>query len=42
MNGRDMEALAVGLDENTEFDNLETRIHQVEFHAGLLDEYGIP
>ncbi|MBR2326725.1 MAG: tryptophanase, partial [Alistipes sp.] len=40
MNGRDMEALAVGLDENTEFDNLETRIHQVEFLAGLLDEYG--
>ena len=42
MNGRDMEALAVGLDENTEFDNLETRIHQVQFLAGLLDEYGIP
>ena len=42
MNGRDMEALAVGLDENTEFDNLETRSHQVEFLAGLLDEYGIP
>ena len=42
MNGRDMEALAVGLDGNTEFDNLETRIHQVEFLAGLLDEYGIP
>ena len=42
LNGRDMEALAVGLDENTEFDNLETRIHQVEFLAGLLDEYGIP
>ena len=42
MNGRDMEALAVGLDENTEFDNLETRIHQVEFLAGLFDEYGIP
>ena len=42
MNGRDMEALAVGLDENTEFDNLNTRIHQVQFLAGLLDEYGIP
>ena len=42
MNGRDMEALAVGLDENTEFDNLETRIHQVHHLAAKLDEYGIP
>ncbi len=42
MNGRDMEALAVGLDENTEFDSLHTRIHQVEFLAKLLDEYGVP
>ena len=42
MNGRDMNALAVGLDENTEFDMLNTRIHQVKFLAGLLDEYGIP
>lgn len=42
MNGRDMNALAIGLDENTEFDNLDTRIRQVQLLARLLDEYGIP
>ena len=42
MNGRDMNALAVGLDENTEFDMLHTRIHQVQYLAELLDQYGIP
>lgn len=42
MNGRDMAALAVGLDENTEFEMLQTRIKQVEYLAAKLDEYGIP
>ncbi len=42
MNGRDMEALAIGLEENTEFYNLETRIHQVQKLALMLDDYGIP
>ncbi|MDR2127259.1 MAG: tryptophanase [Prevotellaceae bacterium] len=42
MNGRDMNALAVGLDENTEFENLETRIKQIEYLASRLDEFEIP
>ena len=42
MNGRDMDALAVGLDENTELDTIETRIKQVQYLAAKLDEYGIP
>ncbi|MDE7426386.1 MAG: tryptophanase [Muribaculaceae bacterium] len=42
MNGRDMAALAVGLDENTEYDNLATRIRQVQLLGSLLDEYGVP
>lgn len=42
MSGRDMNALAVGLDEGTEFDYLETRVHQVEYLGRKLDEYGIP
>ena len=42
MNGRDMAALAVGLDENTQLDNIETRIRQVQNLAARLDEFGIP
>ena len=42
LNGRDLNAIAQGLDENTEFDMLQTRINQVQYLASLLDEYGIP
>ncbi len=42
MSGRDMNALAVGLDEGTEFEYLETRIKQVEYLGNKLEEYGIP
>ena len=42
MNVRDMAALAVGLDENTELETIETRIKQVQYLAAKLDEYGIP
>ena len=42
MNGRDMDALAVGLKENIEFDMVETRVKQVQYLADKLDEYGIP
>lgn len=42
MSGRDMNALAVGLDEGTEFEYLETRVKQVEYLGNKLEEYGIP
>jgi len=42
MSGRDMNALAVGLDEGTEFPYLETRIKQVEHLGNRLVEWGIP
>ncbi len=42
MSGRDMNALAIGLDENTEYDSLESRIKQVEYLGKKLDEYNIP
>lgn len=42
MAGRDMAALAVGLNEATEFSYLESRISQVEYLGNKLIEYGIP
>ena len=42
MSGRDMNALAVGLMEGSEYDYLETRIKQVAYLGAKLDEYGIP
>ncbi len=42
MAGRDMNALAVGLMENTEYEMLHSRISQVEYLGKKLDEYGIP
>jgi tryptophanase len=42
MSGRDMNALAQGLHEGTEFDYLETRIRQVAFLGSRLKQHGIP
>jgi tryptophanase len=42
MSGRDMNALAQGLYEGTEFDYLETRIKQVAYLGQRLKEFGVP
>ena len=42
MSGRDMNALAQGLYEGTEFEYLDTRIRQVTYLGQKLVEYGIP
>ena len=42
MSGRDMGALAQGLDEGTEFEYLNARIRQVKYLGDKLIEYGIP
>jgi tryptophanase len=42
MSGRDMNALAQGLYEGTEFDYLESRINQVACLGQKMKEYGIP
>lgn len=42
MSGRDMNALAQGLREGTEFDYLETRIGQVAYLGQRLVDFGVP
>ncbi len=42
MNGRDMGALAVGLDEATEFNYLESRVEQIAHLGKKLVKYGVP
>lgn len=42
MSGRDMNALAQGLDEGTEFLYLESRIEQVAYLGERLKAYGVP
>jgi tryptophanase len=42
MSGRDMNALAQGLYEGTEFDYLKTRISQVAYLGQKLKDHGIP
>ena len=42
MSGRDMNALAQGLREGTEFNVLENRIEQVAYLGNRLKEFGVP
>ena len=39
--GRDIEAMAIGLQEGTDFDYLQYRVGQIEYLAAKLDEAGI-
>ena len=40
--GRDMEAMAIGMEEMVEYDNIKARIGQVIYCGNQLEKYGIP
>ncbi len=40
--GRDMEAMARGIEEMVAYDNIKARIGQVEYCGKKLEEYGVP
>ena len=40
--GRDMEAMARGMEEMVEYDNIHLRVGQVEYCGHQLEKYGIP
>ncbi len=40
--GRDMEAMAIGMEEMVEYDNVRMRVRQVEYAGAQLEKYGIP
>ena len=40
--GRDMEAMAIGIEEMVEYDNIHARVGQVEYCGKQLDKYGVP
>jgi len=42
MAGRDMEALAIGIEESVEDDHVRTRVGQVQYLGELLTEWNIP
>jgi len=42
LNGRDMEAVAIGLKEGIDYDYLHSRISQVKFLGDLLKDAGVP
>ena len=42
MAGRDMEAVAIGIEESVQDDHMRSRIGQVRYLGGLLTDWGIP